>query len=216
MSPLLIAIDGTAGAGKGTLACRLAQIYNLAHLDTGLLYRALGLAVLQKNLDPSDPQSAIQVAKSLGTLDLQNPALRNEEVGTAASHVAAIPEVRAMLLDFQHQFAKHPPQGKQGCVMDGRDIGRVVLPEAQCKIYVIASPEVRAERRWKELREKGIDSIYDYILADIKDRDVRDQTRKTSPLCPAEGAFVLDTSHMSIEDVVKKACEYVNAKTTQS
>jgi len=210
--PLLIAIDGTAGAGKGTLARALAAHYHLAHLDTGLLYRALGWAVLAQHEDPSNSEAAIRVAHSLGTLDLNNPNLRDEEVGLAASHVAAIPEVRTLLLDYQHEFAAHPPKGMHGCVMDGRDIGRVVLPHAQCKIYVSASPEVRAQRRCKELQEKGIPCIYDTILADIKDRDARDQTRKVSPLCPTEDAFVLDTSSLTIEEVIQKACAFVDAK----
>ncbi len=213
MPPLLIAIDGTAGAGKGTLARALARRYHLAHLDTGCLYRALGLAVLNQNLDPTDEQSVVDLARSLlSTLDLKNPALREEAVGVAASHVAAIPEVRALLFAFQRNFAQHPPEGMQGCVMDGRDIGRVVMPEALCKIYVTASPEVRATRRCKELHEKGIYSIYDDILKDIRERDERDQTRKVSPLIPAEDAFVLDTSQMTIEDVIHKACAYIDAK----
>ena len=212
MSALLIAIDGTAGAGKGTLARALARQYHLAHLDTGCLYRALGLAVLENNIDPTDAKAVIEIAKSLHNPDLENPTLRDETVGIAASYVGAIPEVRKTLLNFQRDFAKHPSAGVQGCVMDGRDIGRVVLPEALCKIYVTASPEVRAERRCKELHEKGIDSIYNTILNDIRARDERDQTRKTSPLYPADDAFIIDTSRMTIEEVIDKACAYIDSK----
>lgn len=210
--PLLIAIDGTAGAGKGTLARRVAQFYNLAHLDTGLLYRALGQALLERNMDPSDPSLALGIAHSLESLDLTHPALRDEEVGIAASHVATFSEVRKRLLAYQKSFARQIPEGKKGCVMDGRDIGRVVFPEALCKIYVTATSEVRAHRRFKELQEKGISSIYEHLLKDIEARDERDRTRKTSPLYPAEDAFILETSHITIEEVFHQACGYVNSK----
>lgn len=207
---MMIAIDGPAGAGKGTLAKKLAEVYNLAHLDTGLLYRAIGLKVLRKSADLDDKQVVIAMASSLQAKDLEDPRLRDEAVGKAASHIAAIPEVRSALLKFQQNFATHIPHEKQGVVIDGRDIGLVILPQAPCKIYVTASSEIRAERRRKELHEKGIASIYEHVLEDIKGRDQRDETRQVSPLRPAEGAFILDTSSSGIDEVVEKACEYIN------
>jgi cytidylate kinase len=209
---MMIAIDGPAGAGKGTLARHLASIYDLAHLDTGLLYRAVGLKMLTGGEDLENRQAAVKLALSLKPEDLRNPALRDEAVGNAASHIAPFGEVREILLTFQRSFAKNPPPGKQGVVLDGRDIALVVLPEAKCKIYVTASPRVRAQRRIDELRQKGIESAHGTILEDIERRDERDQTREASPLRPAEDAFILDTSEIKIEEVVKKACIYVDSK----
>lgn len=207
-----IAIDGPAGAGKGTLARHLAHIYHLAHLDTGLLYRAAAFKMREEKADLQDRERAIKVAQSLQEIDLKNSALRDEAVGNAASVIALFPEVRTLLLNFQREFAKKRVPGSQGVVLDGRDIGLTVLPEASCKIYVTASPEVRAERRLKELHKKGIDGIYDAILEDIKERDARDQTREVSPLRPAEDAFLIDTSELEIHDVVEKACFFVDSK----
>lgn len=210
MSPMIIAIDGTAAAGKGTLARNLASIYHLSHLDTGRLYRAVGFKMLKEGKDLTNQEAAVTIAQSLMHEDFDNPALRNEDVGVAASHVAAFQEVRKVLLAFQRSFAAHPPADKQGVVIDGRDIGSIVLPDAPCKIFVVASLEVRAERRVKELHQKGISCIYEAILEDIKARDARDETRKASPLRPTEDAYILDTSSLGIDECVKKACAYVD------
>ena len=212
MLPIIIAIDGPAAAGKGTLARSLATIYHLSHLDTGLLYRAVGFKMLKEGKELTDQQAAVTIAHSLTHEDFSNPALRNEDVGVAASYVAAFEDVRKILLVFQRSFATHPPKGMQGVIIDGRDIGSIVLPDAPCKIFVTASLEVRAERRLKELHQKGISCIYEAVLEDIKARDGRDEKRKASPLRPAEDAYILDTSALGIDECVKKACIYVESK----
>ncbi len=208
---IIIAIDGPAGAGKGTLARHLAETYNLDFLDTGLLYRAVALRLLQSEIHRFDEKLAEEAASSLTMKDLSSPSLREEEIGILASKVAIQAGVRNILLQFQRSFANNPSAGKLGVVLDGRDIGSHVLPNAPCKLFVTASSEVRAKRRYKELHEKGIPSIYKDVLEDIEARDIRDQTRKVSPLCPAEGAFILDTSELSIDEVVEKACSYVDS-----
>jgi cytidylate kinase len=212
MSFVMIAIDGPAGAVKGTLAHHLARLYNLSHLDTGLLYRGVALKMIEKEQFLVNEEAAIRAALSLKTEDLKNSSLRDEVVGNLASEIAALPQVREILLKFQRDFAKNVTPGKQGVVLDGRDIGLVVLPESLCKIYVTASPEVRAQRRLKELQQKGISSIYEDVFKDIQTRDVRDEKRKISPLRPAKDAYILDTSELGIDDVIKKACLFVDLK----
>lgn len=211
MSPIIIAIDGPAGVGKGTLARHLAHIYSLDFLDTGLLYRAVALKMLERGEEFHDEKSAIRAAKLLKNDDLKSPRLRDEIIGNGASIVAAFADVRTSLLAFQRNFANNPSPEKQGVILDGRDIGRVVLPNAPCKIFVIACPNVRAERRLKELHQRKIYSTFEIVLEDIKERDTRDQMRKASPLCPAEDAFILDTSELEIGEVVEKASVFVHS-----
>lgn len=193
-----VAIDGPAAAGKGTISRAVAAHFGFAHLDTGLLYRAVGA----KGGDP------VAAARALTPKDLSADGLRTPEVAQAASRVAAIPEVRAALVAFQKEFARR----EGGAVLDGRDIGTVICPEAEVKIYVTASAEVRAERRWKELSEKGISQAFEEVLAEVKERDARDMGRADAPLRPAEDAVMLDTSDLSIEAAVAAAVEAVEAK----
>jgi CMP/dCMP kinase len=207
---MVIAIDGPAGAGKGTLARSLAQVYSLDFLDTGLLYRVVALKMLERGEDFQDRKAAHRAALLLKKEDLHNPLLRQEAVGKGASMVATFAEVRTSLLDFQRNFAKHPSSGKQGVILDGRDIGLVILPDAPCKIFVTASSRVRAERRLKELHQKNIYSTFEAILEDMQERDTRDRTRDISPLQPAKDAFILDTSELGINDALEKASLFVD------
>ena len=186
-----VAIDGPAAAGKGTIARAVAQTFGFAHLDSGLLYRAVAAI-------GGDP---IAAARQLTAADLDRPDLRSLAVGQAASRVAVIPEVRAALTDFQRRFARQPG----GAVIDGRDIGTVICPEAEVKLYVTASPEVRAHRRWLEL---GGDQAQ--VLAEVLERDRRDMHRTESPLRPAPDAMLLDTTEMSVPEAAARACEAVS------
>lgn len=212
---LVIAIDGPAAAGKGTLSKRVAQAYGFAHLDTGALYRAVGVSVLRAGGDPADAEAAAQAARALRPDDgiLNDPALRNDEAAQAASKVAAVPAVRAALLDFQRQFAATPPGGAPGAVLDGRDVGTVVCPNADAKLFVTASVEVRADRRLKELRERGIPAIPSDVLEDMKARDARDSQRTVAPLLPAADAFVLDTSALDADQAFAAATAFIGTKT---
>ena len=202
---LVIALDGPAASGKGTLARRLAEAFDLAYLDTGSLYRAVAARVLANGADPQDEAVAATAAEALDPADLQRPDLRSQTVGAAASQVAAQPRVRQALLDFQRRFAARPPDGLSGAVLDGRDIGTVVCPDADVKIYVVASPEVRAERRHRELIARGEPSIYPQVLAEIQERDARDSARAAAPLKPADDAVQLDTSELDIEAAFQAA-----------
>lgn len=196
-----IAVDGPAASGKGTISKALARELGYAHLDTGLLYRAVGRQVL----DGAEPLAA---AKALNAEALDNPDLRTPEVAQAASKVAVLAEVRAALVDFQRAFARRDG----GAVLDGRDIGTVICPEAEAKLYVIASAEVRAERRFKELSEKGLETSFETVLADVRARDERDMGRAEAPLKPAEDAVHIDTTEMSIEAAIAAALEAVRAR----
>jgi cytidylate kinase len=207
---MIIAIDGPAAAGKGTLARRLADHFDLALLDTGLLYRAVGMNLVRAGADPDDAAKAAEAARNLKPEDLEAGDLRDDAAADAASRVSAVPDVRAALLDFQRSFAAEPPGGTRGAVLDGRDIGTVVCPDAESKLFVTASPEVRAERRYLELRERGLDAIHGRVLADMKERDARDSERTVSPLEPAKDAFLLDTSDLDADGVFTAALDFIN------
>lgn len=209
---MIIALDGPAASGKGTLARRLAARFDLAYLDTGLLYRAVGLAVLRAKGDPADPAAAEAAARALDLAALEDPALRGDEAGNAASKVAAIPGVRAALYELQRRFAHAPPGGKRGAVLDGRDIGTVICPEADAKFFVTAGREVRAARRHKELLARGVDSIYPRVLKDLEARDARDSARAIAPLKPAPDALVLETSGLDADQAFDAAVKHILTK----
>lgn len=207
----IIAIDGPAAAGKGTLARRLAAALDFDYLDTGLIYRAVGMKVFRAGKDPADAVIAEATAKSLRPDDLHADDLRGDDAAKAASHVAQIPGVRAALLDFQRRFANYPPGGN-GAVLDGRDIGTVVCPDAQAKLFVTASLEKRAERRLKELQDKGLEAIQETVLAEMRERDARDSQRSVAPLKPADDAFVLDTSDLDADQAFAAALDVLKSK----
>ena len=207
---MIVAIDGPAAAGKGTLARRLAEHFGLALLDTGLLYRAVGMNLVRAGADPDNAAGAAEAARNLRPDDLDAGDLRNDAAADAASRVSAVPDVRAALLDFQRSFADNPPGDARGAILDGRDIGTVVCPEADVKLFVTASPEVRAERRYLELRERGLDAIHGRVLADMKERDARDSERAVSPMEPAKDAFFLDTSDLDADQVFARALDFIN------
>lgn len=196
-----IAIDGPAASGKGTISREVARIFGFAHLDTGLLYRAVGRRML-------DGEQPIEAARALRAEDLEVDGLRTPGVGDAASKVAVIPEVRAALVDFQRAFARRDG----GAVLDGRDIGTVICPEAEAKLFVIASPEVRAQRRYDEYVEAGEEVDYDRVLEDVRARDARDMGRADAPLRPAEDAVEIDTTGLSIEEAVAAAIAAIEAR----
>jgi len=202
---MIIAVDGPVAAGKGTLARRLAVALDCAYLDTGSIYRAVAAKVLAAGGDPDDSKTATAAALALQPIDLMRDDLRLETVSQAASKVAAIPAVRAALLDFQRRFAETPPDGLKGAVLDGRDIGTVVCPDANVKFFLTASVEARAARRHKELIERGEQSIYARVLQDLRERDARDSGRATAPLRAAEDAVRLDTSAMDADEAFEVA-----------
>ncbi len=197
---MIVAIDGPAGAGKSTIARRIALHFGIAHLDTGSLYRAVALEALALG-DPADPAIAERAAKALDLSLLEDRRLRDEQVTAAASMVAAIPAVRAALFDFQRDFAHRPG----GAVLDGRDIGTVVCPDADAKLFLTATPEARALRRTRELQGEAGGSIYQRVLADMKARDARDSVRQAAPLVPADDAIVIDTSTLDADAVFAAA-----------
>ncbi len=205
---VVIAVDGPVAAGKGTLARNLAGRFGLNHLDSGLLYRATAALLLDVGGDLADQAAATVVAEALVPDDLARPDLRNEAVGAAASQIAAMPPVRAAMLDFQRRFAATPP----GAVIDGRDIGTVVCPDADVKLYVTASAAERARRRHAELEARGAGVSYDIVLADLEERDRRDTTRAVAPLRPAEDAVILDTSDLDADAALQAAVAIVESR----
>lgn len=205
---MIVAIDGPAASGKGTIGRALARAYGLPHLDTGILYRAVGAAVLASGLDPADENAAL-AACAINDNALADPALTSETVGRAASVVSAHPAVRARLLERQRAFAHQPG----GAVLDGRDIGTVIAPDAQVKLFVTASSTVRARRRWEQLVRRHPSLTEAAVLADIRARDERDSSRSVAPLARAPDALLLDTSTMSIADAVERAVNAVLDRT---
>lgn len=206
-TPFIIAVDGPAASGKGTVATWLGRELGLPVLDTGLLYRAVGVLADRAGDDPDDPAAATAIASALSADQLDDPGLRTRAAGELASRVAVHAGVRAALLDFQRAFAWQPG----GAVLDGRDIGTVICPEAPAKLYVTASAEVRAERRWKQLKGQGEMVAYADVLADIHRRDARDGGRDTAPMKPAVDAVLLDTTEMTIELATDAARRIVEA-----
>ena len=204
---MIIAIDGLAASGKGTLGKRLAAHYGLAHLDTGLIYRAVAKALIDAGQSPSDVKAAAAAAKALDPSHFDEVALKAHSISEAASIVSAIPEVREALLAFQRDFAARPP----GAVLDGRDIGTVICPNADVKIYVTATPDVRARRRVAEYKAQGRNIDEAAVLADIRTRDERDQNRAIAPLKRASDAHLLDTTHLDIDAAIRAAIDIVEA-----
>jgi len=208
---MIIAIDGPAAAGKGTLARRLAAHLDFAYLDSGLLYRAVAARALGEGIDLNDDRALEALAQALQPGDLDRSDLRAPKASEAASRVAALTPVRQALVDFQRSFADSPPGGKGGAVLDGRDIGTVICPYATCKLYITATREVRAKRRWLELRERDPAAIYDRVFNDLVVRDERDETRKDAPLKPAADAVIIDTSALTADAVFAQALAIVEA-----
>ncbi len=210
--PVVIALDGPAAAGKGTLGRRLAAHFGYAYLDSGLLYRAVGSRMLRVGHDPADAQAAAAVAADLTENDLNSTELREDRVANSATIVAAHAAVRQALVGYQRDFAAAPPRSAPGAVIDGRDIGTVICPDARCKIFVDASVEVRARRRLKELQDRGVESINSRVLRDMEERDARDRNRPIAPLAPADDAFQLDTTDLDADAAFDLAVAFITAR----
>jgi cytidylate kinase len=207
--PFVVAIDGPAASGKGTLARRLAERFGFAHLDTGTLYRATAFLVLDSGGDPANPAAAAAAARRVDRQTLSEPRLRGEAVAGAASIVAANPDVRRALLEFQRRFAAQPPAPARGAVLDGRDIGSVVCPSADVKLFVTAELQIRARRRLDELRAGGAAAIYENVLQELTERDARDAGRRAAPLAAAADAVIIDTTALDPDAVLAGVSEIV-------
>ena len=207
---MIIALDGPAASGKGTIAKQIAAVYGLHHLDTGLIYRAVAKAVLDRGHSPDNIEEATAAAVALDPVKFDEQALKAQTITEAASVVAALPEVRQALMNYQRQFATKPP----GAVLDGRDIGTVIAPGADVKLFVTASPEVRAARRARELQARGEKASQDEVLADLLRREERDSRRTAAPLKLAPDAHLLDTTHLDIDAAFRAAIEIIEAVRT--
>ncbi|HYP10156.1 MAG TPA: (d)CMP kinase [Xanthobacteraceae bacterium] len=204
---MIIAIDGPAASGKGTIARQIASVYGLHHLDTGLLYRAVAKTMLDAGYSPDDAERATEIATRLDPTKFEENALKLQPITEAASVVAAIPQVREALINYQREFATRPP----GAVLDGRDIGTVIAPGADVKLFVVASPQVRAARRLRELRARGETADEHEVLADLLRRDERDSRRTAAPLKAAPDAHLLDTTHLGIDAAFRAAVDIIEA-----
>ena len=220
---ITIAVDGPSASGKGTLARRLAEQFHLFYLDTGSVYRAAAKHIIDLGGNPDDPEAAVSAATyvrdHLTWEMIDNPDLRTDKVADATSRLSRFPPVREIITETLRLYANHPPinskhKNFQGSVLDGRDIGTVVCPFADVKLYVTANPEIRAERRFKELSGKGIATTYETVLQDMMDRDARDSGRAAAPLKPAIDAIIFDTSEMDIETAFEEAVQIIRNKTT--
>jgi cytidylate kinase len=209
---IVIAVDGTAASGKGTLAKKLAKHFQFAHLDSGSLYRLVALSVVEAKADPANERDAIKAAHAIDLTRAGDAAIRTDAIGKAASVVSAHPGVRAALLQFQRDFAARPVGESPGAVIDGRDIGTVICPDATAKLFVDARPEIRANRRWKELTGLGISRPESHILEELIARDAADRSRPISPMKPAADAALLDTSDLSIDAAFAAALASVQSK----
>lgn len=206
---LIVAIDGPAASGKGTIAKKLAEYFNLSYLDTGILYRAVALQMLTKGMNEKDSQSAEKAARQVSIASIDHTEIRTRAVSDLASKIATISGVREELLDRQRRFAQNPDPGKDGAILDGRDIGTVVCPHADFKIFIMADLEIRAKRRWKELLQSDPTVIYCEVLEEVRSRDERDTNRKDASLAVTSGALVIDTSNKSIDVSFNEAKDWI-------
>ena len=206
-----VAVDGPAASGKGTVAKAIASEFDFAHLDSGSLYRKVAYLMIEERRNPRNKRAAIRCAKRLSTIDVPDEKLRTSQVADVASLIAPIPKVRLAVLKYQRDFADHPPGNKSGAVIDGRDIGTVVLPMANVKLFITASAEERARRRWTQLVATGEDITFEHVLDDINERDRRDQERHASPLVPADDAQFIDSTDWEPDVTIRYAISIVRA-----